>query len=204
MFDEKKFIALGEEFQKRLAVEESIREHLHTCMSQLSEAATSLSEILAKNLGASDPLLSVRSEEKALYITGGNRNLIFLRGQGAGVDYRLEKPRGEVCGQILIFAHLTGQPETELLSNFRVYANGDCLSHTCLWNVEGGTEGFKPFLGELIRQAILEMDIYLPEINDLPSIVKNLPLTEEDLGPSPIKHPCVGFECSLGLAKKHG
>ncbi len=202
MFDQKKFQLLGAEFEKKLAIEEQISQYLDTTMKLLEQAALSLASLLPGSAGRKEPLLSVRAADNALYLTAGNRNLIFLSGHGAGVDYRLDNPRGEMCGQVLIFGHLTGQQETELLSNFRVYANGDCLSGACTWNVSGGAEAFKPFLAELIARGILEMVVYLPEVRDLPSFVKSLPLIDEDLGPSPIQHPCVGFECSLGSPRK--
>lgn len=196
-FNEDDFVKAASAFREHLELEATIAAQVHRALAAVGEAAIKLVALCRENGTGKGPVITAKISETVVQISGGGRNVAFAAARGLASDHRLARPRGESCGQILVFAHLSGQAETTLLSSFRIYSNGDCTDGEIGWTIDDGVDAFLTHLADIVRCAIFESSVYWPHQDLLPGYVQKVPILEEELQEESLKKSCVGFECNL-------
>lgn len=196
-FDSNTFVEASGAFKARLHEEAAVSEHVTKAMSLLGDATVDLVALAREADPGEGPVLTASISDSSVHIRGGNRNIMLAVAHGAGHDSRLGHPRFQICGQVLVFCYLSGEDETTLLSSLRVYGSGNCTDGATSWNLNEGREAFLPYLSHLVTSAIFDLNVFWPELSQLPAYVQNMPIAEEEVHDASLRKPCVGFECSL-------
>lgn len=196
-FDQDDFGRSLSGFRDRLDREQAIAELIDQAMSLAGDAAVNLVAVSRTLAGGGGPLLTATVAESTVHLRGGNRSVLVCPAPGVGNDSRLEKPRYEDCGQILVFSYLLGADCAELVASLRVYADGVVAYGDDRWLIADGAPGFLFCLADLVKSVIFESDLYWPELENLPDHLKKAPVDKESVSDESLKRPCVGFECSL-------
>ncbi|GEM_PF-2759137 len=195
--DREGFLKAAAAFRQRLDLESTLCRRVAQALAVIGEAAVKLVAICRDTADEKGPLITAKISESVVQISSGDRNLALAAAHGAAMDTRLASPRGQLCGQLLLFCHLSGQQESSLVSTFRVYANGECTSGDVTFNIEGGAAAVLPDLARIVRSMIFEAETYWPGPADLPDFLQKIPILEQELHEEALKRPCVGFECNL-------
>src|SRR4030095_9209829 len=182
-------------FKARLKYEQDLLARVDEGMSLLGDAAIKLVALSHEGAGDVGPLLTATIAETSVEIAGGNRNIMLAPAQGVGNDSALPCPRMEICGQILVFAHLAGQSETSLVSSFRVYGNGDVTDGNLEWTTDGGADAFLPYVSHLLKLAIFDRQLICPPLADMPGHLQKIPLKEQRVPEESLRKPCFGYGC---------
>jgi hypothetical protein len=178
-------------FSERQEVEKVLEQRLSQCMDKVSE----ICKVMCESPG-SQPLTCSLKEHK-IVVKADSRSLTFTASIGAASDARLQRPRGMLCCQVLIFGHIEGQDQGKLVDTFRVYADGICSDGETTWKVEGDYPGFVRYLVNLLKLHILDCDLYWPAFEELPGYVHNVSVKDDDVDTESVRRPCVGFECNF-------
>lgn len=196
-FDKIQFAKAAQAFSEQLAVENLLSEKAQQALSVIGEAAVELVALCRESAGDKGPAITAKIAENVVQITGGGRNVVFAAAHGTASDHRLLYPRAQICGQLLVFCHLTGEQESNLLDTLRVYQNGDLTNGEMSANVDDKASGILPYLAHVVESVIFRSSIYWPGMDNMPSCMKRIPILEEELHEESLRRPCVGFECNL-------
>lgn len=196
-FEKDLFIKSAQGFSDLLELEELLSNQVSQALAVVGDAAVQLVALCRETASEKGPVVTAKISETVVQIAGGGRNVLFAAAHGAASDHRLAKPRAEACGQILVFTHLSGEAQSNLIATIRVYKNGDCTDGEICWNIETGVEGIMPYLAHIVRATILESTVYWPAMDNMPSFLQNLAVLDEELHEESLKKPCVGFECNF-------
>jgi hypothetical protein len=196
-FDRDQFIKKAAAFGQQVELEEKLGSLVVKALAVVGEAAVRLVAVCREGASDKGPVITTKISETMVQVSGGGRNLVFAMAQGIASDHRLQAPRAEACGQVLVFTHLTGEAESHLLTSMRVYENGECTDGELTWSIESGADGFLPYLAHFVRGAIFHSTVYWPVIDEMPFCLQKVPVYEDQLHEQTLKKPCVGFECNL-------
>lgn len=195
--DNERLLKAVNHFKNTLATERLLDEEVEKAINCAHESAQTYAQLLNN-----EELLKVELNDNALCISTEGRSLTLAAAHGAAIDTKLPRPRGLLCRQILVFALISGQESSTLLTAFRVYADGVCSTGSKSWNIHENDTCMKTFLGELIAEHLFESDLYWPELEAMPEYLQALPVTEGKPSTKELSRTCIGFECLLEKRNK--
>ena len=179
-------------FKDTLAIEQRIQSEVVRAMRFAHDAVRTLAATVAD-----EGLLQAESIDGALIISTEGRTLTLAPANGTALDTRLLKPRAMLCSQVLVFAHITGQELSTLLSTFRVYSDGFCTDGEVSWNLNDSGIPMANYMTGLVAENLFECDLFWPEFDQLPDYLQAIPVTEDRASTKDLSKPCIGFECAL-------
>jgi hypothetical protein len=194
-FDREQFLKSASTFKSVLELEGRLSDSVAGALAVVGEAAVRLVALSRDASSDKGPVITARISDTSVQITGGGRNVVFAAAHGCAGDQRLLNPRGEMCGQILVFSHLSGEDESTLVDTFRVYDDGNCSDGQFSWSIDAGTEAFMHYLSSIVTNTIFEAKVYWPAVESMPGFIKKIPVVEDELHEESLKRPCIGFDC---------
>ena len=107
-----------------------------------------------------------------------------------------------LCNQILVFAHITGQEASTLLTSFCVDSDGTCTDGEVNWSLNDIGLPMTRYMTGLVAENLFECDLFWPEFNELPDYLEAIPVAEDKASTKQLAKPCIGFECAWRKSSK--
>lgn len=170
-------------------------EHEAQLTKLLGETMDRLEEVIKEASLHSAGLIKCMRNDSVLLVHCHNRILAVAPASGFARDSRLKQPRCLLCAQFLIFTHVKGQPESQMVNSFRVYPDGHFSNGEESGSLK--TDTFKHYISELLIKHLLQKDLLWSTSEDLPAESKKVPVIDDDIDARDLAHSCIGFECSL-------
>lgn len=191
-FNEIKLRDAVKHYREQLDIEKLLAIRLQHCMELGGKICREIADGIGKDL------IKFKESDGILLLITRDRILSFAPAGGMASDARLRKPRGLKCRQVLIFGHLEGQAESNLLSTFRVYPDGFCSDGELTWKLDADELSvFANYLLELISSNLLDFEVFWPPTDELPDFIRKITIQENKPQVSQLQNLCIGFDCPI-------